>query len=294
MMYANKFAVAVKVAGKVLREQKDTVRIPFGSEYSVLLKNLNTVRAIVNVFIDGDNAVPGGLVIPAGQELDLERWIKNNNFSEGNKFKFIERTGSIEDHRGIGIEDGIVRIEYQFEKVYQRQDGYQFHNINPIWRVDNSVYGINSLSAAELNSIKTSEISGSLGDKFKNSGISGSTMDSYSISCSTACVQPQSALRNVSLNNVSVAKGIAEPMNDTGITVPGSKSEQKFTTASWFATEVETHSIVLKLIGKTKDNEPVTEAITVKHKPKCVTCGKLNKANSKFCNHCGTALEIFA
>lgn len=293
-MYANKFAVAVKVAGKVLREQKDTVRIPFGSEYSVLLKNLNTVKAIVDVYIDGVNAVPGGLVIPAGQELDLERWIKNGNFLEGNKFKFIERTGSIEDHRGIGVEDGLIRIEYKFEKVYQRQDGFQFHNINPIWRVDNSVYGINTLSAAELNSIKNSPISGSLGDKFKHTGISGSTMDSYSVNCSTASVQPQSALRNVSLNNISTTKGIAEPMNDTGITVPGSKSEQKFTTASWFPTEIESHSMVFKLIGKTKDNEPVTEAVTVKHKVDCSICNRKNKSNAKFCSNCGAALLIYS
>ena len=27
---------------------------------------------------------------------------------------------------------------------------------------------------------------------------------------------------------------------------------------------------------------------------KCVTCGKQNKHNAKFCTECGTALEIFA
>ena len=48
MMYESKLAAAIKVNGKVLREfNKDTVYIPFGSEYSILLKNLNTKRAIV-------------------------------------------------------------------------------------------------------------------------------------------------------------------------------------------------------------------------------------------------------
>ena len=28
--------------------------------------------------------------------------------------------------------------------------------------------------------------------------------------------------------------------------------------------------------------------------PKCVTCGKQNKAHAKYCVECGTALEIFA
>jgi len=115
-MYNQKLVASIKSKGKVLREFKDTVYIPFASEYSILLKNLNTTRAVVNVYIDGDNVVPGGLVIDAGRTIDLERWIKNGNLSEGNKFKFIERTQAIEDGpRGIKMEDGLVRIEYQFE-----------------------------------------------------------------------------------------------------------------------------------------------------------------------------------
>ena len=114
-MYGNKLAAAIKVNGKVLREFKDTVYVPFGSEYAITIRNLHTTRAVVSVYIDGDNMVPGGLVLNAGQSIDLERSIRNNNLTEGNKFKFIERTGQIESHRGIGIEDGLVRIEYQFE-----------------------------------------------------------------------------------------------------------------------------------------------------------------------------------
>ena len=71
MMYESKLAAAIKVNGKVLREFKDTVYIPFASEYSILLKNLNTTRAVVNVFIDGEDIVPGGIVLNAGQEVDL-------------------------------------------------------------------------------------------------------------------------------------------------------------------------------------------------------------------------------
>ena len=118
VMYNNKLAGAIKVNNKVLREFKDTVYLAFGSEYSIYLKNLSTVRALINVFVDGDNIVPGGLVLNAGQEIELERSIKNGNMNEGNKLKFIERIGAIEQHRGIKLEDGLVRVEYQFEKVY--------------------------------------------------------------------------------------------------------------------------------------------------------------------------------
>jgi hypothetical protein len=274
MMYNNKAAVAIKVNGKVLREFKDTVYVPFGSEYSLLLKNLNTVRAIFNIYIDGDNVVPGGLVLNAGQEIDLQRAIRNGNMNEGNRFKFIERTGKIEDHRGVKIEDGLIRVEVQFEKVYKRQDGIQWnqpiwvgqppYNGNPTWTVNNSV----------LRS------SGHVHEGVACSDVSYTATSMAVGSSITASAATQS------FN--------AAPQTETGITVAGSKSEQKFVTASWFATESEKHNIILRLLGETPDNEAVRKPITVKAKPKCVTCGKQNKATAKFCSECGTALEIFA
>jgi len=119
MMYSNKLVASLKANGKILREFKDTVYIPFGSEYSFLLKNLHTTRAVVNIFIDGTDIVEGGLVLDPGREVDLERYVKSGNLSAGNKFKFIERTAAIEDGpRGVKLEDGLVRIEFQYEKPY--------------------------------------------------------------------------------------------------------------------------------------------------------------------------------
>ena len=244
-MYESKLAAAIKVNGKILREFKDTVHIPFGSEYTILLKNLNTTRAVVKVFIDGDDTVPGGLVIDPGREVDLERWVKNGNLTEGNRFKFIERTGSVEQHRGIGIEDGLVRIEFQFEQP-------------------RPVYNTPWISA-----------SGSTTQIFPQGGImrgyGNSTADwagpAGSVTCSTTSYST----------------------NDVGITVPGSRSDQKFHTAYVGALESTVYNMTFKLFGGT-----VPKAITVNHKPKCVTCGKQNKATAKFCQECGTALEIFA
>ena len=87
----------------------------------------------------------------------------------------------------------------------------------------------------------------------------------------------------------SYSSNISAQANDVGITVPGSKSTQTFQTTTVGALESTTHNLVFKLVGGT-----VPKPITVKHKPKCVTCGKQNKATAKFCTECGTALEIFA
>ena len=282
-MYGNKLAAAIKVNGKVLREFKDTIYIPFGAEYAITLKNLHTTRAVINVYIDGDNVVPGGLVLNAGQSIDLERSIRNNNLTEGNRFKFIERTGKIEDHRGIGVEDGLVRIEYQFERVQPAQ----IWNSQPIYKVQD-VFGSSGMWNSGGSNFNSFNVGGqmrgadfSAGEKTKAvaSAAINSTLRSMNITASSAEVHDGSATMDC---------------NDTGITVPGSKSTQKFTETTMGIMETEKYSLVFKLVGDLGDNKPVEKAVTVKAKPKCVTCGKQNKAHAKFCSECGTALEIFA
>lgn len=277
-MYGNKLAAAIKVNGKVLREFKDTVYIPFGSEYAITLKNLHTTRAVVNVFIDGDNVVPGGLVLNAGQSIDLERSIKNNNLTEGNKFKFIERTGKIEEHRGIGVEDGLVRVEYQFEHPRP------IFNVAPVWNSSQYPGVVDKYSSWSQVSGSTSQfnVNGSL------RGIDYSKGEAVKASATSAInsVVPQSA---------ELHDGMATmDWNDTGITVPGSKSTQSFQTTTIGLLETEKHNLVFKIVGDLGHNKPVVKPVTVKAKPKCVTCGKQNKATAKFCSECGTALEVYA
>ena len=304
MMYQSKLVASLKANGKILREFKDTVYIPFGSEYSFLIKNLNTTRALVNIFIDGDNVIEGGLVLNAGQEVDLERYVKNGNLNAGNKFKFIERTQAIEDGpRGAKLEDGLVRIEFQFEQPrpaftigkkwipgHYEYDWYVTNNQNRgLW--NSPMYG-------------------------GTTGISGSTGDRFSVTASGAVsqVNVNGALRGVDYSKGESVKATAAAAinqvapqsaelhdgaatmdwNDVGITVPGSKSEQKFQTTYMGAMEAEKHTIVLKLLGETPDNKPVLAPVTVKAKQECDTCGHKNKATAKFCNKCGTALEVYA
>ena len=273
-MYESKLVASLKANGKILREFKDTVYIPFGSEYSFLLKNLNTTRALINVFIDGEDMTPGGLVLNAGQEVDLERSIKGGNLTEGNRFKFIERTGTVEQHRGVKLEDGLVRIEFQYEKPYI-PPSQASPWVSATGGMTQTSYNVNGMMRGV--------------DWSKNGEI---TAQAASASIDKYCVD--NGIINISEMHDGMATMDWMPVNDVGITVPGSKSNQKFTTTYMNPMEDEKHTIVLKLLGETIDNQPVTKPVTVKHKPKCVTCGKQNKATSNFCTECGTALEIFA
>ena len=293
MMYQSKLVASLKANGKILREFKDTVYIPFGSEYSFLLKNLHTTRAVVNIYIDGDNVVEGGLVLDPGREVDLERYVKNGNLSAGNKFKFIERTQAIEDGpRGVKLEDGLICIEFQYEQP------------RPVVNINNNFLhyptGVRGM---------TSEYPGVI-DKFS----AGSPSTWIQSSGATYSTNVGGAMRGVDFSNGESVKATAaaainqaDPTicemhdgmatmdwNDVGITVPGSKSTQKFQTVTMGTMETEKHSMVIKLLGETPDNKPVLNPITVERKPECVTCGRKNKAHAKFCVECGTALEIFA
>lgn len=116
-MYDNRFVVALKHNGKVLREFGDIVYLPFGEEYSIYLKNLNNRRAQVSVSIDGSDVGDGStFIINANSEMEIKRYIKNGNLTNGNAFKFIERTSAVEDHRGAKIDDGILRVEFWYEQ----------------------------------------------------------------------------------------------------------------------------------------------------------------------------------
>ena len=310
MMYNQKLVASIKIKGKILREFKDTVYIPFGSEYSILLKNLNTVRAVVNVFIDGENAVPGGLVIDPGRSVDLERWIKNGNLSEGNRFKFIERTAKIEEGpRGIKEEDGLIRVEYQFEIP------------RPIININNivgsfpqyppGVRGWDTIArGSEYPGVTDKFSAGNPSSWIQASGATYSQVNvngalrgvdwskngEVTAQAASAAVDKYCA-DNGLLNTTEYHDGMATMdwcQNETGITVPGSKSEQKFQTTTIGALDPVKHNIVLRIVGDLGHNKPVEKPVTVKHKPKCVTCGKQNKAHAKFCTECGTHLTIYA
>lgn len=280
-MYNNKFVASLKsVDGKILREFKDTVFLPFNSEYSIYLKNLNTVRAEVTISIDGQDIMDGNsLVLGAYQDVNLERYLKD--VAKGNRFKFIERTANIENHRGVKAEDGLIRIEFAYEKQFSKLS-YVPDNFRAVGNWNSGGYAGSGQYTKGLmgNTIATNCV-GAFSDS-----LSAAPMSLNSIQCSTASVQSD---RSMDWLNTEQERSM---LNDVGITVPGSISDQKFQVVAGFQTEDEKHVIILRLLGETADNKPVVKPVTVKAKPKCSTCGRVNKATAKFCQECGTSLEI--
>lgn len=283
MMYNQKMVCCLKANGKVLREFKDTVYIPFGQEYSILVKNLNSVRAIVKIEIDGTPVNTDGFIVNANSEIDIERFVKD--LSKGNRFRFIERTQKIEDGpRGIKAEDGLIRVSFQFEKVAPKfETTHVYHNTvhhypyrwGPYWYNDGPYYGSPMYGNGLIGSVNKTNVT------------LGATMGEEPSLMNVS--------KGVSSGQSTLSANSAGPMrsfSDAGITVPGSISDQKFTMVSGFPTEAEEHVMVIRLLGEDPRGKTIEVPVTVKAKPKCQTCGHTNKATNKCCSECGTHLEI--
>jgi hypothetical protein len=114
-MYKNNLVVAIKHNNKVLREKNDRVTLPFGSEYSLLIKNLNSKKVSVNISIDGEDVLDNkSILIEAGLSMELDGFIKG--MSAKNIFRFIKKTKQISEDRGDKADDGLIRVEFDFEK----------------------------------------------------------------------------------------------------------------------------------------------------------------------------------
>ena len=260
MMYSNKMVVALKQNGKVLREQDDNVFLPFGSEYSIMLKNLESRKAKVKISIDSVNVLNGSsLLINPNDSIELEGFLSDTIAK--NKFRFIEKTKEISEFRGDNIDDGFIRIEFWYEKMKPvvQEVIKKYNDYNPY--------------------------------SYPYTWITTSGFSTLDVTSTVYCNNMQSkSLRSldVSQNYCSVD---SLPVHDSGITVKGEQINQQFKYASIGILEDQSHVIILKLKGYKDNQEKVEQPLLVKDKLQCKTCGKVNKSDCKFCGSCGTFLE---
>jgi hypothetical protein len=256
-MYSNHFVTVIKSRGKVLREDSNgIVRLPFGSEYTILLKNKDSRKAVVNVEID-DESVAGAIIVPANKTVELKGSL--NDLKVRNKFKFIQKTKEIQDYRGDRLGDGLVRVEYRFEKKVEE----------PVWYYTPPVTIWPDPCDCKRHMTPTyDDVIGTVADCI------------YTCSNSTSLVG-----NSLTTNNCS-----SLPKSDEGITVKGSKTKQDFVYGYTEELESQSFVIVLHLRGLTKQRTKVKRAITVKTKLRCPTCGRRSKSSMQYCGNCGTYL----
>jgi hypothetical protein len=253
MMFSNNFVLAVKDSNrKVLREIAGKTYLPFNSEYSLLLKNNNNVRACCSVSIDGTDVLGGTeLIIGPNSSVDLERFLVDGNNNQGNRFRFVPLSDNLVQDPS-SPENGLIEVRFWKEL---RPTIYNY----PIWVQEKPYWPVPSNPIYCSSSAGTASKGFTVGSNF-NQVLGNAIMpDSGSVNCFAS---------------------------QAGATVAGSISNQSFTTTSFGWKDGEATVIRLQLMGK---NEPVTVEKT-KH-IYCGGCGKSNSYNSNFCGRCGFKLD---
>jgi hypothetical protein len=270
-MFSKNIVIAVKKDGKVLRESNGEVQIPFNSEYSLLIKNLESRKAVLKVSIDGNDVLDGHkIVLLPNVSIDLEGFLKDSVAK--NKFKFIERTEKIEDFRGTKVDDSMIRAEFWFEKEQPivQEITYSHHHdywyvlpYDPYWNHPTVTWKYN-------------------GGTIADGGLSYTTTNGSNYSNRTFVTGK--SIDNTNCNSVNVN-------NDIGITVKGNEIHQDFSSTYVGNLEDQSHVIVLKLKGYSGNSIKIEKPLFVREKLECEICGTKNDSSSKFCKECGNFLD---
>ena len=119
MAYSQRFVVSVLVDGRVQKELNDgTVELPFGSEYAIRFRNKHRDRrAVVKLYIDGEEQSKNGYVIPPNGYADIER-----NSHTPQKFLFVAPDSADAQDFGKDPENkerlnGVIEARFYLEKV---------------------------------------------------------------------------------------------------------------------------------------------------------------------------------
>jgi len=272
MTYKDYFVVEVKVNGKIMRIRDGAVYLPYGSEYSILLKNLNTRKASVNVSVDGEDTLDNhSLILDANGEIELQGFLRGNVAK--NRFRFIHKTEQIQKHRGDRADDGMIRIEFAYEKP--QPDPWIKETIKEVHHYYNTP-------------VKPQYYGSAIDWTYTNNDSSdGSRSVSMGEPVAMAASGPPVAESNVTCDSLGIAD---VPLADEGITVKGSECSQQFRYG--FIGELEnSEAIVIQLKGITDTGNQVSQPVTVQTKLTCPTCGTKFKSSMKYCGNCGTFLE---
>lgn len=303
MFLSNPFA-----PGKFFKEKAGKVYIPYGEEYVLYVKNLHSERAVVKFDIDGKDPWDERFVIKPNETIEVKG-------DKANKaFRFIKKTQKISDHRGDRIDDGILRIEFQFEKAlpeiktvittteHHHHDYYHPHYYRPIWwgRRLGDYYGAGGgcLRSIGINNLGGSAVSSSSSGTFNDT----TTLLNANNVTFTASVGPSAyaassgetfdgAVACASAGYANAGTHTEPEVAESGITVAGQNVQQDYHYVQTRELETTVHSMVLELYGLTETEKPVTLQDHSRAKKKCPTCGSMNKPLDNFCSECGTNIQ---
>lgn len=113
------YVVSIVHNDKIIREQnvnnERTVRLPFGAEYSIRIKNKTDKRVLAQILIDGTAVAQGKLLMQAHQTMDITRFVLDGNMKEGKRFKFVEANNP-------NVQDPTAKENGEVEIIFEAED----------------------------------------------------------------------------------------------------------------------------------------------------------------------------
>jgi hypothetical protein len=288
MVFKEGMIATIKCGNKILREVKEegnqVVYLPFNSDYSILLKNKDTRKAVVNICIDNRDALGGSpIVVYPNSETEVKGFIENGSVK--NAFRFIKKTKEVSDYRGNFLDDGVVHIEFRYEQVHEEKHIQTIHE--HIYRPvsDNWYYWYpryytytGPVPIVTWGSTSSSPIISDVVNCSYNSQAGSSGIISGEVPISG----------NINFTSTSYKTDLIE---SDGITVPGQETHQSFHNVFMGKLEEQGKVINIVLKGTIETGTEVVIPITTSDKFKCPSCGKEWPTSMKFCSSCGTALR---
>ena len=286
-MYNNKIVCAIKHNNKPLTENKDTVFLPFNTEYSIYLKNMSNDIAYISVYVNGRDVNPNKKIrLFPKCTATIEKFQDSNH-----RFIFKERTKELQEVRINQDEDSLIRLEICFELGAQ---------INPI---QTGFLGTNPLETFG-NILKCSSKEENMGSSLNDFQEYNHVIPDESI---TRGIPQSNSIQSNSLNSkifksTAINKSILkkgferEPSEEksynSGFTAPGRKKEESDNITfyeSYRNSSLNNLSNEFSFIIKLAESE---EPLLKKEiKKNCPTCKKKFKAKYFYCPFDGTFLD---
>lgn len=117
MVYSNQFVACVLVNSHPQKELANgTVQIPFGTEYSLRCRNKHNKRAVVRLFIDGEEVSGNGYIVPAHDYVDIHR---HRHIDKAFKFVSLDSAEAVDFGKNGPNHDkikGVIEARFYLEK----------------------------------------------------------------------------------------------------------------------------------------------------------------------------------
>lgn len=271
-MYSNRFVMCVVQDGQPVKELGNgVVKLPFGSEYSLRFRNKNNRRAVVQIFIDGENVSGEGYVIPANDFVDIKR-----HHDVDRSFKFVSLDSA--DAQDFGKDGpnhdkvkGTIEARFKLEKEYVAPTVVHHHHDHYYPRPRPIPYYPPYRWYDDCGGYRSGDIKYAC----NNAGaVSGQSMLRATKSIGEESLGFARSRQMLDSNNVVPCSVNSAPLQD-GCTVEGASTGQNFRTVH---IELEDNETVLKLFLQGFESEV---AVSTPAKPKSKRVSDLEEENEQ-------------